>query len=189
MNRKLKCKRIKSTEPTVQYKSSKRLFDLILYEYNYEYERFKGFQNRTGLLFPFVTALTLLLFQNSNIFKFKEILAIKIESIGQGWIYILLIVLYGFTILALFLSVYFSLKVFSVEKFERPGYEIFDPNNGLQPEDVVEMAFLAIYLDSLKHAGVVNNKKTKQYNRLIYSIIISISLVSIISIFNSFVFK
>lgn len=154
----------------VRYPASSRMFDTVLYEFNYEYERFKGFQSRAGIIFSFITALIFYLFQSETLFKCKDILSIKITTLSSFIIYTILFLVYTITVLCLFFSLYYSLKVFFPENSIRPGYETFKNSNGTFPKDILEMAYIQVYIEALKSLTIVNNKKSKQFRKLLFMV-------------------
>ncbi|KJS20288.1 MAG: hypothetical protein VR72_15100 [Clostridiaceae bacterium BRH_c20a] len=167
---------------TTKFPSGKILLSVLEKEYEYEADRFRSLETRTGIFMTFVGAI--LVFFASTI-KIPN-LNVQVDSVLQALPYVLIIIFSILTILSLFISLTFFIKVVSIQTYKRLSLEGFTENNATYEEGLVSTSLMIEYKSIIKHNNEANNKKIRFYKTGVYFILISLVLTAVSYILSLF---
>ncbi|WP_312560645.1 hypothetical protein [Anaerospora sp.] len=159
--------------------SAKLLFSVIQKEYEYELNRMKNLEARTGMFLAFTGAL--LVFVASNI-KLANIYSIKTTTVLQALPYNTLIILTLLTLACLLTAIVFFIRVISLETYKRLSLDSFSdeslPMLALHSEEKVAVALVSQYRIIIENSTVINNRKADFFNKgirfILYALIVTV---------------
>ncbi|MBX4271462.1 hypothetical protein [Clostridium estertheticum] len=159
------------------YPSSSVLLATVQKEYEYESERAKRFEERTGILISFDGVL--LVFILSNL-KLSSIIANKIPTIWGIISSYLFITFIFITFIAIIASIFSFVRVVSAKKYNRITLDKFNQISAALPKENVEVGLIKSYKDVILFNSETNNKKIFWYKVGLYSMLVSLSLTCIV---------
>lgn len=142
------------------FPSSKILLSVIQKEYDYEANRAKNLEARTGMFLAFTGVL--LVFIASNI-KLSTIYMIKITNVLQALPYAIIVFTTLSDLLCLIIAVIFFVMVISLKPYKRLSMGSFSEESlckiRILTEEQVAVSLVALYRDVIQYNTEINNKK------------------------------
>lgn len=172
----------KNNKDITNFPSGKILLSVLQKEYEYENDRFRSLESRTGIFMTFVGAI--LVFFASTI-KIPS-LNVKVGSVLQAVPYVLIIIFSILTILSLFISLGYFIKVVSIQTYKRLSLDGFKELNATYDEEPVATSLMVEYKKIIEYNNEANNKKVKYYKIGVYFILISLVLTAVSYILSLF---
>lgn len=147
------------------------LLSIIQKEYEYESDRAKSFENRTGFFLTFTGALLVFLLTN---YKFPNIITKKLATFRDIMPYAIFIISISLTFLTLIASIFCFIKVISIKKYNRIKVNGLTEEFAKGEKERVEMGLILDYRDATLFNTEVNDKKAKWYKGGLYLILSSL---------------
>lgn len=149
-----------------KYPSSYILLDATRSEYNFENERKRGIDSRTGVLLAFTG--TILIYSLSNA-------GFKINPKCISWVQLI----YLISEILLVFTVIIQVRLLNSKEYKRINCYNFNRNLATKNVDEMNMALIDSYLASIKIYHDINEKRVKIFNASLYSLMIAILLIAI----------
>ncbi|NNU76359.1 hypothetical protein [Clostridium estertheticum] len=125
----------------VIYPHLETLLSVIQKEYEYESDRAKNFENRTGFLLSFAGALLVFLLTNS---KFPNTIVQKLNTFRAIIPYSILIITIALTFLTIIASVFCFIRVVSIGKYNRINVNNVTPMFAKGEKEAIKMGLLLL---------------------------------------------
>lgn len=175
-------------EQVERFPSAKILLSVIQKEYDYEANRAKNLEARTGIFMAFTGVL--LAFVTGNI-KLSSIYTIKTTSVIQALPHNIVILSVVLILICLLFTIYNLVKVISLKNYKRLSMENFSENYLIQIKNYTEekaaICLVASYHDVIKRNTEINNEKALYFNRAVKSLLYALVLTIFAYIFSSFI--
>ncbi|MBU6082032.1 hypothetical protein [Allobacillus halotolerans] len=139
---------------------------------------------RTGTFLAFAGAL--LVFLSSSL-KLPDLKKTEIDSIGQAFPIVLVIILTFLTLVILVLAVIYFVRVISIQTYKRLAIKGFVENNTHDKVETIAKELMIDYQRVVKHNNEVNNKKVEIYKKGLYAIMAAIIMTAIVYSINMFI--
>lgn len=165
------------------YHSSELLLEVIQREFEYEADRVKSLETRTGIFLAFSGAL--LVFITSSL-KIPNLKTVEVNSLYQAFLPIIVIVLTILAMLLLIISSIIFVKVISLQTYKRLAFNGFTKNNAKELKSIIAVELMMDYQKIVTHNNEVNNKKINMYKYGILTINAAIIMTAIIFCLNIF---
>lgn len=167
-----------------KYPSAELMLAAIQREYEYESNRVRSLESRTGIFLAFAGALLVFFSSSLKPINLKEI---EVDSLSQAFPFILMIGLIFLTLLILILSVIFFVRVISIQTYKRLSLNGFIKENTKSNPDIIAMEIMIDYQKVVSHNSRVNNKKIELYKKGLYLILMAIIMTAIVYSINLFI--
>lgn len=176
-------------QPSPDVSTARLLFSVIQKEYDYEIDRGKNLETRTGIFLTFTGAA--LVFLISNV-KLSSFLAVQIKNVLQALPYAFLLILLVLILISFIGSVIFFIKVLSIKTYKRIALDCFEGEklgkNILVPEAIATIALIPIYKTCIDSYSEVNDKRVKWFKYGIRLILLALIFTSITFLLKLFTF-
>ncbi len=147
-------------ESLPQLSTVKLLLSVVQKEYDYEFERGKNLETRTGIFLTFASAALVFFISSIN---FSKLNSIKVQNIFQALPFTLLIIFLFLVLLSFIVSVICFIRVISLKTYRRIDLECFsDENlakNVLCHEEIISTALIKIYKTCIENYIKVNDNR------------------------------
>ncbi len=171
------------SKDNTRFPSGEILLSVLQKEYEYEADRFRSLESRTGIFMAFVGAVLVFFANTIRIQHFN----MKVETVLQALPYVLLILFSILTLLSLFISLLYFIKVISIQTYKRLSLDGFTESNATYDAEIVSTALMTEYKKIVEHNNEANNKKVKCYKIGVYYILVSLVFMAISYILSLFV--
>ncbi|PYE49779.1 hypothetical protein HUB98_09400 [Paenibacillus barcinonensis] len=166
-----------------EYPSADLLLSIVQREYDIENNRKATLETRAGILIPIiVTLLTFLI----SFFKFESLTKAKINYAFESFIYNAYILLLIISVSLLLISLYYFIKVLSVNKYERLSVDDIEESHARVEKDILTLAYALKYKDVLKGNSPLNETKAIQYQKGCYCTVGAVLPALVMIIFSQF---
>jgi hypothetical protein len=155
----------------IEFPAVQALLLLVQREYEYESDRAKSFENRTGYFLTFSGALLVFLLTN---FKVTNITNKNIAIVGDILPYVMFIIFIALTFLILLASIFCFIMVISIHEYNRIKLDDITEEYARNIKENVEMGLVLEYKDVIAFNVKTNNKKVRWYKAGIYLILSSL---------------
>lgn len=166
------------------YPSANLLLSVIQKENEYEAERSRGLENRTGIFLAFAGALLIFLSSNFDISEFKMV---EVDSLNDAYPLVLIIILFIVTWIALITSIIYFIRVISTQENFRLETKEFTKENAKDQKTTIAAELMIDYGEIIRHNNKNNDKKVVLYKKGIYLIMIAVIMTSFMYGFNIFI--
>ncbi|CAM4051638.1 hypothetical protein [Saccharibacillus endophyticus] len=148
-----------------EFPSADLLLSIVQREYDIENNRKSTLETRAGVLIPIiVTLLTFLV----SFFKFESFKNAKIDYAIEGFIYTSYMLLLIISVALLLISLYYFIKVLSVNKYERLNVDDVEESHARTEKNRLALGYALKYSEILKGNNPLNETKAIQYQRGCY---------------------
>ena len=162
-------------EKNISFPSAKLLFSIIQKEHDYEFDRGKDLQTRTGMFLAFSGAILVFIFNNV---KIPNLSTTPIINLAQVLPYVFLIVFLSMTLLSLLFAIFSFIKVISTKIYPRINLDEFSVekigNRAIKPEDQTLVVLIPLYKNFVEEYSKINNIKVVWFKRGIISILVAL---------------
>lgn len=165
------------------YPSAELMLSVMQKEYEYESERVRSLEARTGIFLAFAGAL--LVFLSSSL-KLPDLKNTEINNLFEAFPIVLVIILTFLTLALLILAAIFFVRVISIQTYQRLAFKGFVKSNTKEKIDIIATEIMTDYQKVVKHNNEVNNKKVEIYKKGIYLIMAAIIMTAIVYSINLF---
>lgn len=165
------------------FPSGEKLLSVLQKEYEYEADRFRSLESRTGIFMAFVGAILVFFASTIRIQYFN----MEVETVLQALPYVLLILFSILTLLSLFISLAYFIKVISIQTYKRLSLDGFTESNTAYDVGIVSTSLMIEYKKIIEHNNEANNRKVKYYKTGVYYILVSLVFIAISYILSLFI--
>ncbi|NNU77570.1 hypothetical protein [Clostridium estertheticum] len=166
------------------YLSSELLLNVVQKEFEFESERNKGLQNRSGIFISFIGVIMTVFPSYINI---KRIVDTHNVTIGQTGILLLYLVLIILLFTGLIISLILFSKTLNTKQYRRLKTNGFNKNNAIFVNNQVAVELMNDYKIALEHNIQVNDKKANIFGIAYKILTICIVLIPIIITIKAFI--
>lgn len=156
---------------TPEYVSAQLMLGVIQSEYNYETDRSKSLESRTGVFIAFNGALMAFM---PTIVRIPSIKTIKVNNVIDAIPYTLFILVIILTFASLMASIVYFIRVIFVKEYKRLSISGFNETNALYTNDKVAMSIIKEYGQVISFNKTVNNGKVELFKKGIYCILVAL---------------
>jgi len=160
----------------LSYDSGEIMLNIILKEYEFELERNKGIQSRTGMLLGFVGAILVLI---PTIIKVPDLKRFNVTNALEAFPVNALVLSTLLSFVFLILSIIYFVRVISVEEYKRIDFNSFTKKHAKEEYEKMATALMIKYKDIVSYNHKINTEKVKLYKKGTYMILIALFILSI----------
>lgn len=171
-------------DENVEKLSSNLMLNIVQKEYEYEVERNKGIQSKSGI---FISLIGVMITLFSNLMSLKEIFNRANQTIGQTALVLFYLLLVFTVLLGLILALILFAITLNTQKYKRLNTTGFNDENVKYKDEIVALEIMKDYRIVLEHNIKVNDNKAKVFKRAYIILTVCIIIIPIILFIKTFI--
>lgn len=146
----------------IVFPSVQILLSVIQKEYEYERERLRDLQSRTGIFLTLASGLFALI---PNYAKLDKLKSASIKSLLEAVPYIIYILILISTFSLLVISIFYFVFVLRSDKYKKLDYADFSKENATKDIESVSVVLMETIKDVVQFNKGINDEKIKKYEK------------------------